>query len=230
MKINTALILSAGFGKRMKPITLKTPKPLIKINNLELLNYNLNLIKKLDIKYIKINTFYLEDQIEYFISKHPMKDKIEIVKDGLNILDTGGGILNLMSKSIDKDFLVFNPDTLWNLNYQETINSMINFYFKNKLQNLLMVVNKSNSYDKRFKGDFELKGSKLLNEIECNYIYTGCQIISKNLFKNIEDSVFSVSKIWKKQIEKKELYGYEFKQKFIHLTDIEIYKKLTNNK
>ena len=48
-----------------------------------------------------------------------MKDKIEIVKDGLNILDTGGGILNLMSKSIDKDFLVFNPDTLWNLNYQE---------------------------------------------------------------------------------------------------------------
>ena len=229
MKINTALILCAGFGRRLKPITLKTPKPLIKINNIELLNYNLNLIKKLDIKYVKINTFYLEDQIESFISKHPMKNNIEIVKDGPNILDTGGGILNIIRGLRDNDFLVFNPDTLWNLNYKETINRMINYYFKNKLQNLLMVVNKSNSYDKRFKGDFELKANRLSNETECNYIYTGCQIISKNLFKNIEESVFSVSRIWKKQIEKKELYGYEFKEKFIHLTDIEIYKQLTNN-
>ena len=72
MKINTALILCAGFGKRLNPITLKVPKPLIIIDNLELLEHNLNLIKKLRIKNIKINTFYLQDQIIQFIKNHQL--------------------------------------------------------------------------------------------------------------------------------------------------------------
>ena len=157
MKINTALILCAGFGKRLNPITLKVPKPLIIIDNLELLEHNLNLIKKLRIKNIKINTFYLQDQIIQFIKNHPLKNDIEIIKDGSSILDTGGGILNLLKNSKEKDFLVFNPDTLWTIDYKETINDMIKVYFENKMENLLMVANKVNSYDQRFKGDFELK-------------------------------------------------------------------------
>jgi len=106
---------------------------------------------------------------------------------------------------------------------------MIEFYYKNKIQNLLMVVNKSNSFDRRFKGDFELYNNKLLKESVCNYIYTGCQIINKNLFKNIIVNNFSISEIWNKQIHKKELFGYEFKDQFIHLTDLEIYNKLVKS-
>jgi len=229
MKINTALILCAGYGKRLNPITLKIPKPLIKINNLELLEHNLNLIKNLGIEKIKINTFYLQDQIIKFVSNHPLKNMIQIVEDGNNILDTGGGTLNLIKSSNDEDFLVFNPDTLWNINFKNTINKMIEFYYKNKIQNLLMVVNKSNSFDRRFKGDFELYNNKLLKESVCNYIYTGCQIINKNLFKNKTVNNFSISEIWNEQIHKKELFGYEFKNQFIHLTDLEIYNQLVKN-
>ena len=226
MKIKTALILCAGFGKRLNPITLKIPKPLIKVKNLELLEHNINLIVSLGIKEIKINTYYLKDEIKNFVQKHSQKKKIQIIEDGDSILDTGGGILNLIKSSQSNDFLIFNPDTLWDLNYKETINDMIDYYFKNKIKNLLMVVNKSNSFDKRFKGDFKLNNNKLSKDTESNYIYTGCQIINRELFNSFNEEIFSISKIWNKQTNKNELYGYEYKGSFIHLTDIEIYKKL----
>ena len=96
MKINTALILCAGYGKRLQPLTLKKPKPLITIKNFTLLENTINLLEKLEIHNIKLNTYYLQDQIIDFISKHKLKSKIEIIKDGSEILDTGGGILNLI--------------------------------------------------------------------------------------------------------------------------------------
>tara|TARA_B100001540_G_C15715138_1_gene600425 strand:- start:396 stop:1088 length:693 start_codon:yes stop_codon:yes gene_type:complete len=229
MKINTALILCAGFGKRLNPITLKVPKPLIIIDNLELLEHNLNLIKKLRIKNIKINTFYLQDQIIQFIKNHPLKNDIEIIKDGSSILDTGGGILNLLKNSKEKDFIVFNPDTLWTIDYKETINDMIKVYFENKMENLLMVANKVNSYDQRFKGDFELKQKVLSKDSDNNYIYTGCQIINKKLFNDMGKNKFSILEIWNSQMNKKKLYGHEYKGKFIHLTDLEIFNQLTKN-
>ena len=226
MKINTALILCAGYGKRLNPISLKIPKPLIKINNITLLDNTLTLIENLGIQKVKINTFYLQEQIINFISNHRLKKKIEIIKDGNKILDTGGGIFNLIKTSNENDFLVFNPDTLWNKNYLITINEMEEYYYKNNIKNLLMVVNKSRSFDTRFKGDFDLKGNKLRKSNENKYIYTGCQILNKNLFKKIEDFSFSISNVWNTQLNQNALHGYESNENFVHLTDLEIYNKL----
>ena len=167
---------------------------------LTLLENTVNLLKSLNFSNIKINSFYLKDQIKNFISKKKFKLNIEIIEDGNTILDTGGGILNLVKNSKEKDFLVFNPDTLWNFNYKKIIEEMENFYFENKIQNLLMVVNKKRSFDKRFKGDFELKINQLSKEKDNNYIFTGCQIINKKLFSNFDTIPFSITKIWEKQI------------------------------
>jgi len=229
MKIKTALILCAGFGKRLNPITLKTPKPLITINDITLLQNTINLLEKLNIQNIKINTYYLQDQIVDFVLKNKMKSKIEIIKDGDKILDTGGGIFNLIKSSNEDDFIIFNPDTVWNSNYVEVIKNMIDFYYNKNLNNLLMVVNKNKSFDERFKGDFELKENKLFKQEQNNFIYTGCQIINKNLFKNIKDISFSILNIWNQQIKKEMLFGYESNENFVHITDLEIYKRLTKN-
>ena len=229
MKIKTALILCAGFGKRLNPITLKTPKPLITINDITLLQNTIDLLEKLNIQNIKINTYYLQDQIVDFVLKNKMKSKIEIIKDGDKILDTGGGIFNLIKSSNEDDFIIFNPDTVWNSNYVEVIKNMIDFYYNKNLNNLLMVVNKNKSFDVRFKGDFELKENKLLKQEQNNFIYTGCQIINKNLFKNIKDISFSILNIWNQQIKKEMLFGYESNENFVHITDLEIYKRLTKN-
>ena len=226
MKINTALILCAGFGKRLNPLTLDMPKPLLKVNNISLLENTINLIEKLQIQNIKINTFYLQEQIKNFISNKKFNCNIEIIEDGRSILETGGGIFNLIKSTSEKDFLVLNSDTVWDLNYLDSIKKMEKFYFDNKIKNILLVVNKSQSFDKRFKGDFELKNNKLSREEKNNFIYTGCQLINRNLFNEIKNTFFSINKVWNDQIKNQELYGYESINKFVHVTDIEIYNKL----
>ena len=229
MKIKTALILCAGLGKRVLPLSLEIPKPLLKLNNITLLENTINLLEALKIENIKLNTFYLQNQIKDFFSNQKFKAKIEIIEDGRKILDTGGGIYNLIKASDDEDFLVLNPDTIWSLNYLETIKNMQKFYFEKKIQNLLMVVSKNKSFDKRFKGDFELKLNQLFRKNKNNYIYTGCQLINRNLFKNIKNNNFSITKIWNEQLNEKKLYGHESKEEFIHITDLEIYNKLSKS-
>jgi MurNAc alpha-1-phosphate uridylyltransferase len=191
-----------------------------------LLENSINFLEKLEIGNIKINTYYLHNQIQDFILNYKSNSKIEILNDGNEILDTGGGILNLINRSDENDFIVLNPDTVWGDNYLKTTINMMDYYFQKKVKNLLMIVNKENSFDERMRGDFSLSNEKLLKNKENNFIYTGLQIINKSLFKNEKVMSFSVTKIWDEAIKNKMLYGFESKEQFIHLTDLEIYNKL----
>ena len=225
MEINTALILCAGYGKRLNPITLNKPKPLIEINEKTLLQNTLNLVTSLNVKNILINSFYLSEQIENYVKS--LNLNLKVIKDGNKILDTGGGIFNLIDNSNQNDFLVFNPDTIWNDSYILEIQSMEKFYFEKKVKNILLVTEKSNSFDQRMKGDFSLENNILNKTSDKNFIFTGCQILNKSIFDNYKIETFSVNTIWDEMILKNKLYGYESKVKFTHLTDIEIYRKLT---
>ena len=226
MKINTALILCAGFGKRLNPLTLKKPKPLLQIKNQTILEDCIDTIIKLRVENIFLNTFYLSEQItDYFKDKH-FPVKINIIEDGRDILDTGGGVLNMINHSDDDDFFVFNPDTIWNDNYVSEINDMQKYYFQNKLNNILLLVNKKLSFDTNLKGDFDLEDNIITKSFEKNFIYTGCQILNKNLFNEYKLENFSVTKIWNKLLLKQQLNGFESTNKFYHLTNLEIFKKL----
>ena len=225
MKIHTALILCAGFGKRLHPITINTPKPLLIIKDLTLLDHCINLIVKLEVKKILINSFYLKEQINEFVKNQNYNIDIEVIEDGESILDTGGGILNLIDKSDEKNFLIFNPDTIWNNNYTNEINQMINLYFNQKLKNILLLVKKDLSFDKSLLGDFGLENN-LINKIDKKYIYTGCQILNKSIFKNKKITNFSITKIWADLIKEKQMNGFESTLKFYHVTNVDIFKKL----
>ena len=229
MKINTALILCAGYGKRLNPLTLEEPKPLLKINKITLLENCLNLIKFLGIKKVIINTFYLKEKIEHFINTKNFDLDIKIIDDGKKILNTGGGILNMINSSNDEDFLILNPDTVWNKNYTKTIQLMEKFYFSNKIKNILLLVNKKLSFDKKLNGDFNLLENIIKKNLQNNLIYTGCQIINRDLFDLHSVSDFSISKVWNQLARKNKLYGYESLENFYHLTDLEVYKELLKN-
>ena len=175
---------------------------------------------------IFLNTFYLSEQIIDFFKNKNFSVKIKIIEDGKEILDTGGGILNLINHSDCEDFFVFNPDTIWNENYVSEINDMQKYYFQNKLNNILLLVNKKLSFDNNLKGDFDLEDNIIKQSFEKNFIYTGCQILNKNLFNEYEVENFSVAKIWNKLLMKQQLNGFESINKFHHLTNLEIFKKL----
>ena len=229
MKIKTALILCAGYGKRLNPITLITPKPLLKINEITLLENCINLIHSLGINKILINTFYLSEEIEEFLKDNKFHSEIKIINDGSNILNTGGGILNMINSSNETDFIIFNPDTVWSENYKKYIEDMEKFYFLNKVQNILLLANENLSFDKNLKGDFNLKKNIIKKGELNNLIYTGCQILNKSLFDSYEVSNFSILNIWNELINKGKLYGFESLEDFRHLTDLNIYKQLLKN-
>ena len=226
MRINTAFILCAGFGKRLNPLTLDTPKPLIKFKNISVLETCINLIESLGIQQIIINTFYLKDQIHDFINNKKFKSKISIIEDGEKILDTGGGIKNMMKYTSENNVLIFNPDTIWKKNYFNEIIEMENMYFSKKLKNILLLVKKELSFDKNLNGDFNLKENLIIKNNETKFIYTGCQIINKKLLSNYKDKIFSITNVWNDLIEKEELYGFETNNDFYHLTDLKTFKKL----
>ncbi len=226
MKINTAIILCAGLGKRLNPLTLRTPKPLLKINNISILERCINLIINLGAKKIFLNTFHLGNQIIEFIKIKKFPVDIQIIEDGKKILDTGGGVLNMMNNSKDDNFIIFNPDTLWNKEYVNEISKMQDFYFSNSLDNILLLANKKLSFDKNLKGDFKLNKNLLEKSDKNDFIYIGCQILRRNLFNEYQTHSFSILKIWNELLRKGKLNGFESSRKFYHLTDFETFKKL----
>ena len=226
VKINTALILCAGFGKRLNPVTLTKPKPLLEIKEVTMLEKSIKLIKELGINKIFINTFYLKDHFLNFIKNKNFNLDIHIIEDGESILDTGGGILNMISHSREDDFIVFNPDTIWSNKYRDEIIKMEEIYFSKKLEHILLLVNKNLSFDKSLTGDFNLSNDLITKKNNLDFIYIGCQILNKKILKNQTISKFSILNTWNKLIDEKKLYGFESKQKFYHLTDLNIFNKL----
>ena len=226
MKINTALILCAGLGKRLNPLTLTTPKPLLQLKNITMLERCINLIIELGIKKILLNTFHLEKEIIEFLEIKKFPIDIQVIKDGQKILNTGGGILNMIENSKESDFIIFNPDTLWNNDYINEINKMKNFYFSNNLNNILLLTDKKKSFDTNLRGDFNLINNLLKKDGDENFIYIGCQILSRNLFKEYNVYNFSISKVWNELLIKNQLNGFESSNRFYHLTNLDTFRKL----
>ena len=222
------MILSAGFGKRLRPLTENCPKPLLKLGKETLLSNTINFLQKAKIQKVVINVHYLGEQIINYLEEKKFDLDIAIINEKEKILDTGGGILNAINHFEDP-FLVINPDTVWNLNYLNELQKMkdkINSNRKNKCT--VLVVDKLKSFDKNFKGDFQLENNLITRKKKenLNYIYTGLQIIRPEVFSNINLKVFSINSIWDKLITNNELFGVESNINFKHVSTLNIYKNL----
>ena len=225
MNIKYGMILAAGLGKRMQPLTLKTPKPLLEINNYTLLERAINLLISHGVQEISINVHYLPDQIKSFINRKKFKVKITISNEENLLLDTGGGVLKGTQNFGDNPFFVINPDTVWSKHYLAELKTLEEIYFKVKYPTLLLV-NKKLSIDPSFKGDFNLNNEKISKDSENQLIFTGLQIINRSVFTNEKSEVFSLNKVWNKLIKDKNLMGLESNQKFYHLNTSDMYRKI----
>ena len=218
--IKKAMILAAGFGKRVHPLTLNCPKPLLKIGDETLLSNTLKLLKLFGIKQVII--------VDY-IKKNKFNLSINIVKEENKILDTGGGILNAIRYFSNEPFIIINPDTIWSSYYLEELKLMEKNFFKNKKSKCsILIVKKAMSFDQSFKGDFNLENNLINRKDKCDlkYIYIGLQIIKPEVFIGLDLEVFSINKIWNQLIKSNELYGMESNIDFLHVSTLDIYKSL----
>ena len=227
MSVKHAMILAAGLGTRMKPLTLKIPKPLIKIGNKNLLERSISILENHGVEQIIINVHHLADQIEKFISNVKTKVKITISDEKDLLLDTGGGVKEGTKNFGKNPFFVLNPDTLWLTDYLSEMKSLEKIYFESK-KPCLLLVNKKLSFDTFFKGDFNLKNNIVSKNIKNNFIFTGLQILDRNYLDPVDKKVFSMNEVWNNLINNNKLFGIESSQKFYHLNTEEMYNKISN--
>ena len=165
--------------KRLRPLTSSNPKPLLKIGDKTLLSNTLNILEQFGIKHVVINVHYLGDQITDYIKRNEFNMTITICKwKKIKFYNTGGGVLNALRYFSNEPFIVINPDTIWHSNYLEELKTMEKDFFINKKNKcLLLVVNKSKSFDQSLKGDFNLENNLInrKNAGDLKYIYTGVQ-------------------------------------------------------
>ena len=223
MEINKAIILCAGFGKRVLPLTNTTPKPLLTINNIPLIEYSIKILKELGVNEIAVNVHHLKQKISSYINKN--YPDIKVFEEEV-ILDTGGALVNAKHFLSDDYFLVLNSDTVWQKNYILDMKTLIKKTIQKKFLAGLLLAKKDKSFDPNLNADFSIENDFLTNKK--NYIYTGFQILNSSLLENKEVRPFSVKEIWDHLVEKKQITGEVFEQTFYHTTDLEIYNKLKN--
>jgi MurNAc alpha-1-phosphate uridylyltransferase len=226
--IERAIVLAAGFGKRVLPLTNTTPKPLLKINNVSLLTNTLNFLKKSGVKHFAINTHHLGEQIENFVESSKGIYDIKIFKEK-EILGTGGGIRNALSFFLDKPFISINSDTIWSDEYLSHLKNLHKSFTKFNANSGLLMIKRENSFDKTLKGDFTIKSEPFLFRQagdSNNLIFTGCQIINPILLKDKKNENFSIQPVWDEAIADNKMVGEVAQNIFYHVTDLTIYEKL----
>ena len=227
MKIKHGMILTAGLGKRMQPLTNKKPKPLLEIGGSTLLERAINLLINHGVEEITVNVHHLAHQIEKFILDFKSDVKIEISNEKDLLLDTGGGVKKGAIKFNDNPFFVINPDTLWSNKYSEELQSLEKEYFTNK-RPCLLLVKKELSLDNSFKGDFNLKNNLISKDEQNQFIFTGLQIMKNDNLAFLNKNIFSMNEVWTKLISENNLGGLESNQKFIHLNTTEMFEKISS--
>ncbi len=224
------MILAAGYGKRMNNLTHSIPKPLLKINNKELLRHNIDFFTNLGCQKIIINTHYLHDKIQHCIEEH-YSDRNIILSYEPTLLNTGGGIKNALPFLGNNNFIVSNSDILWKNDNSADVLKFINNYQQIETCKLLLANDDNFEGLKKSVGDFRYKDS-LVTRWKKNdpyLFYTGLQIINPIVFELIKDVSFSLNKLWDFLIAKDNLQGEICYSKIAHIGDINAFNQFKDN-
>ena len=223
------MILAAGYGKRMKNLTDSKPKPLLEINNKELLRHNIDFFMDLGCKDIVINTHYLHKQIKHFVEKYYSNSNIQLTHES-TLLNTGGGIKNALSLLGDKNFLVTNADILWKRENKKDVLNFINKYHEIQTCKLLLAKDINFKGLKKSMGDFKLENGLVQRwkKNDPHLYYTGLQIINPRIFKLIDDKCFSLNVLWDLLIANRNLEANVSNSTIVHIGDINALNQFNN--
>ena len=207
----TAMVLAAGLGKRMRPLTASRPKPLIEVAGKALLDHVLGKLKEAGVERAVVNVHYLADAVEAHLSTHDVGLEVAISDERSLLLETGGGMVRA-EPLIDCDpFLVVNSDNMWVDGPADTLRLLASHWDDEKMDALLLVVPHARAQNHRGLGDFHMERSGRLRRRERSrvapFVYTGIQIASKRLLEGAPQGAFSTNILWDRAIESGRCFG-----------------------
>ncbi|TQL17486.1 MurNAc alpha-1-phosphate uridylyltransferase [Zymomonas mobilis] len=209
--IKTAMILAAGFGKRMRPLTATRPKPLVEVGGKPLIDHALDHLKESGITRIVVNTHYMNEPLEAHL-RHTAKDfDLQISREEDALLETGGGIKKALPLIQDDLFLVISSDNFWLDGTANSIELLTRHWDDEKMDALLLLVPLSHADCYNGQGDFHMNAigqiqPKIPGKV-APFVFSGIQIISKRFLENTPDGAFPSKYIRDQAIKKGRLYG-----------------------
>ncbi len=196
--IKQSMVLAAGLGKRLRPLTLATPKPLIPINGIPLLQYTLDRLRVRQLDKIVINTHYLAEQIANYLQDTPITISYEP-----ELLETGGGIAKALFHFDKQPFFSLNSDIWWQEISSNILDDLEQTWNDKTMDALLVLVAHNNALNFSGPGDFFWDETTLTpifkdSEGTAPYIYTGIQLLHPRLFENCPTGAFSIVELYRK--------------------------------
>lgn len=208
---DTAIMLAAGLGKRMRPITETMPKPLVKVAGKPLIDWGLDALALAGVDNTIVNVHYLADQLITYLGNRS-EPKITISDERDLLLDSAGGIVNVLPQLGGKPFYVLNADTFWvGDEAQPNIEALAQVWDDARMDILLMTARLDQATGFEGKGDFVADDQRRLRRLRDvagdPVIYAGAAIIHPRIFANSEPGVSSLNRYFDEAIAARRLYG-----------------------
>lgn len=231
--ITHGMVLAAGLGERMRPLTDNCPKPLLKISGRALLDHALDRLEEAGVTHAAVNAFYLANMIEEHVASRP-SPYITVSREEER-LETGGGIQKALPLLGDGPFYAVNGDALWLNGPTDALVRMAEIWNGQNMDALLLLHSTVDAYGYSGRGDFMCEPDGRLSrrpEQEISpYLFTGIQILHSRLFDQAPEGVFSLNLLYDQAIENGRLFGVVHDGEWFHigtpqgLEDAETYMK-----
>ena len=209
--IDTAMLMAAGLGKRMRPLTATRPKPLVRVAGKPLMDHALDRLAAGGIRKLVVNVHYLADTVEAHLAARNEGMQIAISDERGKLLETGGGLIHAKAQLGDAPFFCANSDNLWIDGPQETLGMMRRIWNPDRMDALLLLVPLARAHCHRGPGDFHMDANGRLTRRKtahvAPFVFTGVQIMSPTLLVDPPSDVFSTNVFWNRAIESGRLYG-----------------------
>jgi MurNAc alpha-1-phosphate uridylyltransferase len=214
-----AMVLAAGLGTRMRPLTLDRPKPLIEVAGRSLLDRGVDVLQRSGVTHMVVNKHYLPDQIEAWAGD---RDDLDItVQDETSLLlDTGGGVARALPQLGDEPFFVLNSDSFWVDGPTPALQRMAALWDDALMDCLLLLSCKARSIGFDGPGDFEMNTMGQLSRRSGDtapLVYAGAYMVHPRLFASAPDGAFSMNLLWNRAIADQRLYGMEHDDWWLHV-------------
>ena len=218
--IKKAMILAAGLGTRMRPLTNQCPKPLIKVDGIALIDHKLEAARRAGIKTVVVNVHYLADQLESHL-RHCENPRIVISDERDQLMDSGGGISAALSHFGSDPFLVMNSDTFWIADKSPNLLQLLDFWRDGDMDILLSLASKSQAVGFNGVGDFFIDDNHRLvrrgNATCAPYAFAGDYIVHPRIFANRPQVPFSSNILFNQAIDKGRLWGLQLSGTWLHV-------------
>ena len=209
--IDTAMLMAAGLGKRMRPLTATRPKPLVKVAGKPLMDHALDRLEAGGVRKVVVNVHYLADTVEAHLKARRCATEFVVSDERGKLLETGGGLMKAKPLLGDRPFFCANSDNLWIDGPQETLGAMQRVWDPERMDALLLLVPLARATCHSGPGDFHMDALGRLTRRKtahvAPFVFTGVQILSPALLTDPPGDVFSTNIFWNRAIDAGRLYG-----------------------